>query len=517
MKIYRNSSWYIFQFYNAYRLVVIATFLVLNPLHLYGSLQNSLHIYFFFICYTTCILVFSYCTYSARFRFKFLVILSMLCDLLYLNALTFSLGQWSIVAAIFIYVSIATFSILIPGILTVFFAAIETIILITHSLFMYSMYDVNIIYYAGLQGAGLFATALTSLMLASWVKKHQLQAEKLRKETAYLTQLNDYIVHRLHSGVLLVDNELNVELINKKGAKQFNLAKEDKPNLEEFSPQLATIIRKWMAKTENKGKTYKCMLKNPESLIHVLPGYNDGEETNRALVIVEDVSKTKRRAQELKLASLGRFTASIAHELRNPLGAISHAIQLLEESANAAKEDSRLMEIIHSNCDRMNLLIKNILHLSRRHEAKQLFFNARIFFDKFRKEAFFKEELTLNVLIEPKELKICFDTSHLQQILIILIENSVKYGGLSHVTIDIKCFVNDKGSTCLLISDNGKGVDPDSFDMIFEPFFTTSHQGVGLGLFIAKELCEANQALIKLITGDKGTTFLLVFADGDEL
>jgi len=349
------------------------------------------------------------------------------------------------------------------------------------------------------------------------VKNHQRQAEQLRKETAYLTQVNDYIVHRLHSGVLLVDNALNVVLINDKGAKLFNLEKDDKPNLEQISPELATIIRRWLSKTTNKGKTYKCMLNNPESLIHVLPGYDDGHDSNRALVIVEDVSKTKRRAQELKLASLGRFTASIAHELRNPLGAISHAIQLLEEADSIDDEDSRLMEIIHSNCDRMNLLIKNILHLSRRQEAKRLFFNARIFFDNFRKEAFFKEELSLNVSIDPKDLKICFDASHLQQILIILIENSIKYGGVSNVVIDIKCFINDKGSTCLLISDNGKGVSPDSFDNVFEPFFTTSRQGVGLGLFIAKELCEANQALIKLLNGDKGTTFLIVFADGDEL
>ena len=172
------------------------------------------------------------------------------------------------------------------------------------------------------------------------------------------------------------------------------------------------------------------------------------------LIIIEDLSDTVQRAQQLKLASLGQLTASISHELRNPLGAVSHAVQLLKESDTLKDDEKRLTEIIHNNCDRMNTLIKNVLKISRGQKSEPFEFSAKAFFDQFRNKTFLKESIHLKLTIEPAHIKFYFDKSQLSQLLVILIDNSTKYGRnhSDEVNITINSFYDAHHHVCMSVA-----------------------------------------------------------------
>ena len=221
-----------------------------------------------------------------------------------------------------------------------------------------------------------------------------------------------------------------------------------------------------------------------------------------------------QQAQQLKLASLGRLTASIAHEIRNPLGAISHASQLLAESRHLDKGDLRLTEIIEEQSKRVNTIVKNIMQLSRRDRAQPEDLFLRPWLDQFIQEFIHHEKIPaerIQVEITPPDLQIRFDPTQLHQILWNLCHNGIHHGAGR--------LVLRGGSTrqpyhqYLDIMDDGDGIDAGMAHAIFEPFFTTANHGTGLGLYIAKELCESNQARLNYVPENEGTHFRITFAD----
>lgn len=514
-----SRQWQIFQFYNAYRLLVIAFLFFFNPVAFSLNPSWPISFYYFLSCYAFSILLFSYLTYTSRLSFVFLVVLSLLTDFIYLNALLFMGGTLSRSAGVFLNVALAAFCILKPGKLAVFFASIESIILLTHSVTLYYMDGTNTFFYTGIHGIGFFAVAFTALMLAKRINSSLQNTEQKAKEVFFLQRINNYIIQRLQSGIVFTDEKKRIRVINKMAKVLFE--KEDiKPNqhLSDLSETLTETVEKWL-KSDGELLPYQQLLKDKNLTVHLLP--DPSSNKGSSLIIIEDESRTVQRAQQLKLASLGQFTASISHELRNPLGAISHAVQLLKETDYLKLEDKRLTEIIHNNCDRMNLLIKNVLQISRGQKSNVIEFSAKPFFDQFRKKTFMKESFKLQIEIVPYDIKLFFDKSQLSQLLVIFIENSMKYGKnkQKQVNILIKCFSDTQNRVVLIFSDDGEGVSEKVKDKIYDPFYTTSRTGVGLGLFIAQELCNLNQATLSLLESKKGAAFKIIFKkiDGFEL
>lgn len=217
-----------------------------------------------------------------------------------------------------------------------------------------------------------------------------------------------------------------------------------------------------------------------------------------------------QEAQQLKLAALGRFSASIAHELRNPLGAIAHAIQLLGDDGPLSLEDAHLKGLVIKNCDRMNAVIKNVLQLSRSEQAKPQHFELGSFLEQFKQDFCHANACDFKISLTDDAHMIWFDKSQLEQVLVILCDNAMQHGVGNEDAIHITISMNvNADNTVLVVNDLGKGVPEAHFNAIFEPFFTTLRGGTGMGLFIARDLCEINQARLSIEKTKTGSCFVI--------
>ena len=228
----------------------------------------------------------------------------------------------------------------------------------------------------------------------------------------------------------------------------------------------------------------------------------------------------QQRAQQIKLASLGRLTASIAHEVRNPLGAISHAGQLLSESELLTMEDKRLTRIITEHSRRVNRIIENVLSLSRREAAIPETIELRGWLDRFIEEFTARNQLShaaVQVVMQTDNLMALFDPGQLHQIMWNLCENALRYSKRNPL-LEFHCGIrSETGRSYIDVIDHGRGIPGEMVEQLFEPFFTTEAKGSGLGLYIARELCEANRASLNLHANRPGgCTFRINFAYADD-
>ncbi len=229
------------------------------------------------------------------------------------------------------------------------------------------------------------------------------------------------------------------------------------------------------------------------------------------LVFLEDVGRIREQAQQLKLASLGRLTASIAHEIRNPLSAIGHAGELLREERRGDMQD-RLLRILNDNVGRLDRIVKDVLELGRQNRAEPELLPADEFCTGFLEQFIESENLAPAVLeLEVRDrCAICFDRSHLHQVLWNLVSNALRHSsqGTGAVRVVLQNGASD-GRVELHVIDDGPGIPEAVREQIFEPFFTTHTKGTGLGLFIARELCATNGASLELVATVGGAHFIV--------
>jgi two-component system sensor histidine kinase PilS (NtrC family) len=237
------------------------------------------------------------------------------------------------------------------------------------------------------------------------------------------------------------------------------------------------------------------------------------------MIILEDSLLYNQRLQQGKLASLGRLTASIAHEIRNPLSAINHAGQLLSENPDLPPEDLRLTHIIQTNTARVNHIIEDILQLSRRKDSRREKLELNAWLDHYLKTFVSEHKITPPYTFElsypSKPLFVFIDPFHLKQIMDNLCQNALKYGQPEAGTIRLQALMVQQ-TPCIDVVDNGLGISRENMSHLFEPFFTTSATGTGLGLYISKELAELNQAkLIYYVTAENKCCFRLCLFNTD--
>jgi two-component system sensor histidine kinase PilS (NtrC family) len=233
------------------------------------------------------------------------------------------------------------------------------------------------------------------------------------------------------------------------------------------------------------------------------------EEVFRVLFL-EDTTRAREEAQQLKLAALGRLTANIAHEIRNPLAAISHAAELLGEERRDAQR-GRLTRIIHDNTLRLERLVAEVLQLSRRDRQLPEKIGLRRWLLPFIEEFVANESVPPERFrVEaPAEAVIEFDPGHLHQVMWNLLRNAVRYAGAEAGAVRIAArAAGDRVE--LSVIDNGPGVPASSQGQLFEPFFTTDSKGTGLGLYLARELCAANRASLEYVREGSGAHFRVV-------
>ncbi|MDH3980398.1 MAG: ATP-binding protein [Gammaproteobacteria bacterium] len=451
--------------------------------------------------------------FTARLRrpgYRLQTISQVLVDIGAITLLIFASGGPSSGLGILLIISVATGSILLPGRMAFLFAAVAAIALMGEQFYgsLQPGIERSVSYtQTGLLGLMLFATAGLTLLLVRRIRDSEALARQRGIDIASLGKLNEHIVQRLQAGIIVVDHNHNIRLMNDTARKllDYQYSVEDQP-LENISRPLYKQLMAWRKSSQHE----PALLKGNASsniLPHFTPmGTGDGVGV---MIFLEDTAVMEKQAQQVKLASLGRLTASIAHEIRNPLGAISHATQLLSEDNALANGDRRLMTIIGDNTARVNDIVENILELSRPGTAVPQTVLLKDWLARFADEFSHSGLCTpeqIRCSVDPEDMEIHMDPSQLHQVVWNLCQNSIH-----HADNDIPLQLTLAGSYAvgsrtphLDIMDNGPGIDSDMADKIFEPFFTTRSSGTGLGLYIAREICESNQTHLEYLPAAQG-------------
>ncbi len=380
--------------------------------------------------------------------------------------------------------------------------------------------DITVYATAGFLGSLLFAIAGAASVVATQVRESEDLVRQRDLDLANLANLSQYIVQHLRESLLVVDAADKIRLINESAAEILGDERAVPGALVgEVSPRLLYSLSTWR-RSEPVNDTPSTFVAADGARViqpHFAP--LGTVSPGPTLIFLEDTSLMAERVQQSKLAALGRLSASIAHEIRNPVGAMSHAGQLLAESPNMSAEDRRLTDIIRNNSERVSTIINNVLQLSRRESSRPTRLSLGDWLAKFLAE--FSETMQvpltqIGVQQESAEIEVRFDPSHLHQVVWNLCDNAVKYAE-PRDGIKAQIRVSRLSPTYrpyLEVADRGAGIEPQVADRIFEPFFTGRKGGTGLGLFIARELCQLNRAtLLYEPRPGGGSLFRVVFSD----
>jgi two-component system sensor histidine kinase PilS (NtrC family) len=373
---------------------------------------------------------------------------------------------------------------------------------------------------AGYYGVALFLVAASAAFLAQRLRATEAEVRQRDIDLANLSELSEYIVQHLRESIVVVDSEDRVRLINESARTILGPDARAGALLGEISPRLLYHVERWRRRpdgspTENAAVVAADGSREVEAYFAPLGRSRPAP----VIVFLEDTSRLAERVQQTKLAALGRLSASIAHEIRNPVGAMSHAAQLLAEGA-LGEQDKRLTQIITSHAERVSTIISNVLQLSRRESTRPERLYAGEWLHDFLEE--FRATLQIppnrvRVLMPDGDLEVRVDPTHLHQIVWNLCDNALRYSDAAPGQPPIELHVGrlrSSGRPYVEVADRGCGIPDDKVDRIFEPFFTERHGGTGLGLFIARELAQCNGALLLYEPrSGGGSIFRVIFAD----
>jgi two-component system sensor histidine kinase PilS (NtrC family) len=444
----------------------------------------------------------------------FLAQISIFTDIMFLSVLLFMFGGVDSGLAVLLIFASASAAIILPLRIALFFASLVVLAFIGDSVTGVMLRDESpaILIQAGLFGITTFIIAALVNLLSIWLRDYRLLTEQQAVELTRLEQINELIIRRMRIGVLAVDGDCRIQMMNE--SAWFLLGGEQGQGklLSDVSPDIESALEEW--RNNPSQETEPLTLHTSQA--QVVPKFValPGSAAIRVLIFLEDNDVVAQRALELSASSLAQLSGSIAHEIRNPLAAVSHAAQLLGESEELATSDARLVDIIHKQSRRMNGIVENILQLSRREKSRPDIFDLTGWLKEIIEEfkgALPSMKIHLDASFNDEEVLVLFDRSQLHQAVWKLMENALQHAGRDGVAprVNIKMErLLDTGNCLITVEDNGPGITDEQITHIFEPFYTTNKQGSGLGLYIARQLCEVNQAELTVdSTPGTGTRF----------
>jgi two-component system, NtrC family, sensor histidine kinase PilS len=393
-----------------------------------------------------------------------------------------------------------------------FHAAIATIVLL--GLDIWRLMDGRVTgaqpFQTALAGFGYFATIGIAVALGRYTKASEDLAAQRGIDVANLEQVNRLIIQDMQDGVLVVDlngvvrghNAQVTRLLGGFGRMRGGM------RLAEFSSTLHDYWRRWQEDDAEALPPFKVEVTQRllrVRLVRIGSGLNGG-----TLIYLEDLGRAQSEAQQMKLAAMGRLTASIAHEVRNPLSAINQAAQLLEEDGAVAPGGQRLLSMIRNNAKRIDRIVGEVLQLNRRDRQQPEVISIGDFLRSLVDEIVQAENIPPGgvVLQIPDELLVIFDRGHLNQIFWNLVRNAWQHCQKKENSIRLVTRPGYMGDAVICeLTDDGPGIPAELRGQIFEPFFTTRPGGTGLGLYIARELADANGAALELLPKGPGAHF----------
>ena len=442
-------------------------------------------------------------------------------DILVLAMLLYASGGVGSGIGLLLLVSVSAGAILVTDRTTLLLAALATIAVLYQEFYL-SLSAPNLhddYFQAGILGALFFGAALALQFLSQRVRDNDVRALTQAAELADLERVNRQIIARMRTGIAVVDAADRVRMANQSARALLGCRPGE--DLARLPATVATHLADWRRNTDLRVPPFQVADDTPEIRVNFL-AVRDGDPAADVTVFLEDTSEVQQQAQQLKLAALGRLSASIAHEIRNPLGAISHAAQLLSESEELGPGDRRLCEIIHHHGQRMNRVVENVLETSRRRPPTPVRLNLTDHLAAFT--AAFRDSVPdarLEISVAPISTEVRIDRSQLDQVLTNLVSNAIRYSrehsGCAFARLEGGVDPRTE-RPYLNVIDHGQGVPEKDIEHLFDPFFTTAPSGTGLGLYISRELCEANQArLLYYRHTTHGACFRITFSHPDRI
>jgi two-component system, NtrC family, sensor histidine kinase PilS len=511
--------WHPFFFFNAYRLIVGLLLLTIvaiwgNTLW-FGSYDMTL-----FVVTGIAYVLFSigcFVLVSARWQLNLLLIVQVAADIGFIVVLMFASSGISSGLGLLLLPALAGAGLISRGRLTLFFAALAAIAVLLEHTYEVLRFDASVAQYvqAGLLAGGYFATAWVAHTLSKYTKASEQLAAQREIDLANMAQVNQLVIRDMQDGVLVVDDKGVIRQFNIRAERLLGpIPRGDRDlALAEYAPVLAARFEIWR---EQPGAETDTALPFTRSLSARFVPIGTHRRLG-AVIFLEDQSRVQAQARQMKLAAIGRLTANIAHEIRNPLGAISHAAELMHEEPEVNDTTRRLLTIILENSQRLDRMVNDVLRLNRGERAHRERFKLVDYLKTFVEQ--FADIQKVNPEIFAIELaadpEVLFDRSHLNQVMWNLCRNALRHSRRRQASIRIRVALeHGRGVVKLDVMDDGPGVAAELRSQLFEPFFTTAAGGTGLGLYIAREVCDANGATLDFVETTGGAQFTVLCRAG---
>ena len=412
---------------------------------------------------------------------------------------------------VILLVSLAAAGLITRGRLAFFHAAIAALAVLAEQTFQVWRYDAGMqdFVLSGLTSIAFFATAGSAATLARYARTSQEIAEERRLDLANLSQVNELVIRDMQDGILVVDGRGRIRQHNPRATQLLGpLAPGKQESLRDYAPEIANLLEGWRRGSETTFMQLRTPRVAGEMQVHFVPiGTGD---PSPIVIFIEDVGRMRAQATQMKLVALGRLTASIAHEIRNPLSSIGHAADLLDEDKAIDDGGRRLLEIIRGNVGRLDRIVQEVLMLNRRDRAQPEAIDPVPYLSNFAKEFSATERVPdgcLDVQVRTMQ-RLWFDRQHLDQVLWNLGRNAWRHGRKLPGSVRIVVAPSPApGRMQIDVMDDGPGISKEVQAHLFEPFFTTEAHGTGLGLYIARELCEGSGARIEYVESTGGGHF----------
>lgn len=514
---YSDSYWRSLQFFNVYRLTVAALMFAsaqyFGDSIFLGAYDRPLFLYasaFYILAALLCFL-------PARLRrpeLDWQLSIQVTADVVFVVLLMHASGGIVSGLGLLLLAVLAGAGLISRGRLTLFHAALASIAVLlqhTYQVLQFDVYATNYVQ-AGFLSIGYFATAWVAHVLARYTVESERLAAQREVDLANMAQVNQLVIQDMDTGVVVVDADGRVRSRNAKAEALLGPFSSDRVEtaLRDRAPALARRIARWREHRPADADPATTLIGGKPVSVRFVPVGEHGSVG--AVLFLEDMTRVQAQARQMKLASLGRLTANIAHEIRNPLSAISHATELLQEEGGLNDTADRLLKIIHDNTQRLDRMVQDVLRLNRRDSAHTEEFVLGGFLRTFAEQFCGIERIDAQVLrLEvATETVVRFDRSHLNQVMWNLCRNALRHCRGLPGSI---CVRVDRGARPdkikLSVIDDGPGVAPEYRAHLFEPFFTTVASGTGLGLYIAREVCEANDATLDYVESAAGGYFCI--------
>ena len=497
-----ESFWVSLRYFNVYRLLLAAVFLA--AVLIFGDSLNfgshNLRL-FEYVAGAYLLLAVAYQALLEKMRsyFNFQLSLHVITDIVASVLLMNASDGFRSGLGVMLLISLAAAALVSRGALMLFYAALASIAILLEQAYWVLSFDHSTANFVqpGLLSIGYFATALITNQLAQRVIRQERVMRQRSVDLSNQLRINQLVIQDMQDAVLVVDGNGLVRQHNPQVSVLLGRRAPELDQIGNYSPEIARLLARWRSQGDNPSQTL--LLPGSGKLVRarfVEAGTDGG---SFSLVFLEDLSRLQEQAQQLKLAALGRLTANIAHEIRNPLSAISHASELLlEERRDSAQE--RLLHIIHDNSKRLDRMVRDVLELTRRDRVHPETIRLADFLPSFIDEFAQNEKVpAAGFALELHGAgEIDFDRVHLQQVLWNLLRNAWRHSRQRDASVRV-AVRRQANRVELHVIDDGEGVPTHLRQQLFEPFFTTYSGGTGLGLYIAREMCAANGAILEYV------------------